>query len=363
MPVSTVWACAHLLLCLFCLRPGVCMQVHPALVVNADQTGVQLAPVDNYTYDQKGVKHVKVIGAEDKRQITAVVASSLDGDLLPLQLVFEGSTDRCQPALSPEAAAAHFHFTHSDNHWSNQETMRQYVEEVLVPYGERAALKHNLTKDQHMVFVLDCWSVHKSVEFRNFIAKQHKNIHLVFIFPNCTSELQVADVMLQRPFKHGLHTRFNHWAAEIISEQIETGDHIGLSPYLKMSLIKPLLASWCFEAWSKMAAVEGRQYIKTGWHTCHCSFYDMLDNTKRQQVVEEAARGEFAARWVPADKSLPEEKEGEDAWDDVDENEEKDELDVMKQRQYGSRKSNRKRTERLLPAMLVSSQIELSDDE
>ena len=59
-------------------------KVHPSLVVNMDQTGVHLAPVDNKTYNTRGGKDVKLIGADDKRQITACLASSLDGDLLPL---------------------------------------------------------------------------------------------------------------------------------------------------------------------------------------------------------------------------------------------------------------------------------------
>lgn len=47
----------------------------------------------------------------------------------------------------------------------------------------------------------------------------------------------------------------------------------------------------------------------------------------------------------------------------MDEDEQKEELDVMKKRQYGLRKSSRKRKQRLLHGMLVSAQIELSDDD
>jgi hypothetical protein len=288
----------------------------------------------------------------------------LDGDLLPLQLVFEGKTEQCHPPLSDTARDAHFHLTHSINHWSNQETMRQYITEIIVPYAERMAQKHNLPRRQEIILVLDCWSVHKSAEFRAFIKKEHPNIHLVFIYPNCTSELQVADVILQRPFKHGLHKRFNKWAADIIVDQIQREDLKGLSPYLKMASIKPLLLQWCVESWGTMA--HGRQYIKMGWHSCHLLFFNILDATKRQQVLEEDAREEFNARWTP--DVAEEEKESHSAdihpWNE-EENEEKDELamDVMKERQYGSRKSSRKRTQRLLPGMLVSSQIELDEDE
>ncbi len=44
------------------------------------------------------------------------------------------------PPLTP--AAVH---TVSDNHWSSQETMQQYVREVIVPYGRLRVFEHKLT--------------------------------------------------------------------------------------------------------------------------------------------------------------------------------------------------------------------------
>jgi len=72
------------------MRIGAEMQrssVHASLVINLDQTGVLLVPAATYTYEQQGAATVAVSGAEDKRQITAVLASSLAGDFLPLQLI------------------------------------------------------------------------------------------------------------------------------------------------------------------------------------------------------------------------------------------------------------------------------------
>lgn len=73
--------------------------VHPSLV-NMDQTGVHLVPTSNWTYQARGSKSVAVVGAEDKRQITACIASSLEGDLLPLQLIFQGKTPRSLPHVT-----------------------------------------------------------------------------------------------------------------------------------------------------------------------------------------------------------------------------------------------------------------------
>ena len=336
-------------------------KVHPSLVVNMDQTGVHLVPASSRTFESKGAHTVQMIGADDKRQITACIASSLDGDLLPLQLIFQGKTSACHPPMTELTKEAHVCVTHSENHWSNQETMRQWVAEVLLPYSNHRIAQHNLPRDSHIVLVLDVWAVHKSEEFRTFLRIHHVNIHLVFVPPNSTSQLQVADVMLQRTFKHGLRKRFNDWSAGIIKEQIEQGQLIGLSPLLKMSLIKPLILQWCIESWLAMREVKGRDFIKTGWHTCCTSFFNVLDKDERAKVLEEVLNGQLDAKaFVPADNENSDADEKSDSDEDSDQ---EDELDVMKKRQYGTRKSTRKRNQTALCGfMLNSSQIALSED-
>ena len=301
---------------------------------------MHLVPVDNYTYEARSSKDVKVIGAEDKRQITACIASSLDGDLLPLQLVFTGKSDKCLPASTPAAVAASVHITHSDNHWSNQQTMQQWVKDVLVPYSKLRIVQHSLPADSKVILVLDVWAVHKSIEFRTFLRVHHPNIHLVFVPANCTSKLQVADVMLQRPFKHGIKQKFNEWAASKIAEQIDTNAIIGLAPYLKMASIKPLILQWCIDSWARMR--EGRDLIKFGWHTCCVSLFDVYDKQKRKEAVAACAKGDLEARgFIPAgDEGDAETDQSSESESDED----KDVLDVMQERKFGSRRSTRKRS-------------------
>jgi hypothetical protein len=330
-------------------------KVHPSLVINMDQTGVHLAPVDNRTYESQGVKEVRVIGAEDKRQITACVASSLDGDLLPLQLIFQGKTNACHPPVTASAREARVHLTHSENHWSNQETMQQYVSEVLLPYAERCMLAHTLPGDSHIVLVLDVWAVHKSEEFRLFLRTKYPRIHLVFVPPNCTSQLQVADVLLQRPFKHGIRQGFNAWATMTLKQQIDDGNIIGLSPFLKMSCIKPLILEWVLSSWNKLRL--GREFIKVGWHTCCISLFNVHDPVKRLQVVEEVAKDELDRALVPVDG------EDEDHDSSSSEDEDKDVLDIMKIRQFGTRKGQRKRAAvKAFGYQVSSQQVAMSGD-
>ena len=61
-------------------------EIPPELILNWDQTGINLVPSSSWTMEQKGAKYVELTGIDDKRQITAVFCGSFTGDFLPIQL-------------------------------------------------------------------------------------------------------------------------------------------------------------------------------------------------------------------------------------------------------------------------------------
>ncbi|KAJ7158958.1 hypothetical protein C8R43DRAFT_882155, partial [Mycena crocata] len=60
------------------------------LIVNADQTGIIYLPGSRMTYAPRGSKQVPLLGNEEKRAFTALLAVSAAADLLPVQCVYEG---------------------------------------------------------------------------------------------------------------------------------------------------------------------------------------------------------------------------------------------------------------------------------
>jgi len=331
------------------------LQVHPSLVINMDQTGVHLVPSSGWTYEKVNSSSVAVVGADDKRQITVCLASSLHGDLLPLQLIFQGKTARSLPDPTAASIASLCHLTQSENHWSSQTTMQLYISEILMPHAERCIQQHRLHADAKIILVLDVWAVHKSEEFRLFLRMQYPRIHLVFVPANCTSKLQVADVALQRPFKHGITSRFNEWAARQIRQQIQEENVVGLNESFKMGTIKPLVLQWCVESWS--ALKERKELIIDGWSKCCTSLFNVMDPMKRTEAVAEVARQELEQSFVPAE----EEELNDDS--DAEEEEEQEELDVSQERKFGERKSDRSRTQAAtFGFQLDSSAIAWSED-
>ena len=68
------------------------------IFVNIDQTGIHLIPTSGArSWAKRGSKHVLVHEMEDKRQVTVLVFSSANGNILPFQVVFTGTTDKSLP--------------------------------------------------------------------------------------------------------------------------------------------------------------------------------------------------------------------------------------------------------------------------
>ena len=72
-------------------------EVPSDLIINWDQTGILLVPSAQWTMDKRSRKRVPIAGHNDKRQITAVMCGALTGEMLPIQLVYKGTTKRCHP--------------------------------------------------------------------------------------------------------------------------------------------------------------------------------------------------------------------------------------------------------------------------
>ena len=106
-------------------------EIPDSLIINLDQTGIKLVPTGDWTMAAQGSRRVEVAGLGDKRQITATFAASLDGTFLPMQLLYQGKTNRSHPRHSfPDG----FDVFYTPNHWANEETCHRFMEKIIFPY-------------------------------------------------------------------------------------------------------------------------------------------------------------------------------------------------------------------------------------
>ncbi len=240
------------------------------LVINSDQTVLHIRPSTDQTYDVKGVKDVKNLGKDDKRQITCTVSSVASGDLLPLQLIFQGKTIAVIPKdLGAVAARAKgWHLTMSSNHWSNQQTMKEFIDQVIVPWHAKQCEElGRASSSQHYIWNIDYWKVHISEEFRGWLKENHPLLHLVFVLANCTSKLQVVDVVLQRLFKHRFRIQFNLWQSQQIACQVLNGvQPVNIQLQLGIKELRCHLVGWLMGSWEELVGLK--QMIRKGWTKC-----------------------------------------------------------------------------------------------
>ena len=105
--------------------------IPPALIINWDQTAINYVPPASWTMEVEGSKRVDLAGKDDKRQITACFAGTMEGDFLPPQLVYEGKTPRCLPQVD---FPNDWHIAYSGSHWCNESTMQEYIDVIILPY-------------------------------------------------------------------------------------------------------------------------------------------------------------------------------------------------------------------------------------
>ena len=238
--------------------------IPPALVINLDQSAMQLLPMHDITRKEVGSEDVSIVGMDDKRQITAVFQVAATGAILPPQLIFQGKTDRCLPvpALRGQLEEIGWHFTHSQNHWSNQTTMRELMTNIIALYVDRAKQALGLPQSQKVVLMLDCWAVHRSSEFKEYLQKHHPALITLFIPAGCTSKLQVVDLAVNGHIKSVMKQHAGLYLSQQATEQMDSGveaQHVKFD--LRLSTLRPKLVEWLKLAVDSIEVEE----IKRGW--------------------------------------------------------------------------------------------------
>ena len=101
------------------------------LVINWDHTGINYVPFSSWTMEREGSKRVEITALDDKCQITLVLGVTKTGRYLPPQLIYAGKTSKCIPKVN---FPSDWHVTCTQNHWANEVTTLQYIDEILLPY-------------------------------------------------------------------------------------------------------------------------------------------------------------------------------------------------------------------------------------
>jgi len=123
------------------------------LIVNFDQTPLPYICTGKRTYHKQGSSNVPLVGKGKKKQITGTFAVTMTGQFLPMQLIYQGTTNRCLPkgVEFPDD----WNVTYTKNHWSNEEKAIEHLEKVVFPYLKKQKAELKLTEEQKGMLIFD----------------------------------------------------------------------------------------------------------------------------------------------------------------------------------------------------------------
>lgn len=254
-------------------------QIPKDLVINWDQTAVPIVPLSDYTMDQEGVKQVSIIAKDDKRQITAVLAVSLAGKLLPPQLIYAGKSDKCHPDFQ---FPKNWDVTHTDSHWSTSDSMIRYIEKIILPFVKLQKEHLNLPSNQRSLVIFD---ILRTQALNNEMKKtlQENCIDWLIVPARCTSELQPldSDGSVNCILKKQLKCQFKDFYAGKLLDGLSSGVTLSsINIDLRLSVMKPLQCKWLIKALEHVETQSDA--IITGWRKT-----GLLDAYEKCKVTRE----------------------------------------------------------------------------
>ena len=120
--------------------------------------------------------------------------TNIDGDLKKKLAPF--------PPYYRDEKSGHVLCSGGHSHWMNASTLRLWIQAVVWSSHVRACKADNLDpNDAYCILHFDAYPVHISAEFLGWLEANYKQIKLAYVPANCTSVLQFADVVLNRPLK------------------------------------------------------------------------------------------------------------------------------------------------------------------
>ncbi len=140
-------------------------------------------------------------------------------------------------------------------YWSNQKTMRRFVDDILTPYFERRKVEFSLLTEQKSLWQIDVWSVHRSDEFRTWMRTNHPNIIVDFVPGGYTGVHQPCDVGIQRPLKLSIRKSYHEDIVHEFLSELEKGNP---TPHLKdqLGILRDRSVRWMWNAYQVLSDEE-----------------------------------------------------------------------------------------------------------
>ena len=279
-------------------------QIPNCMILNLDQTPSKFAPSSNTTLAPRGTKSILVTGSSDKRAIRATFTINHDGDFLPMQLIYQGTTVQSLPRFDfPNS----FSLSMNPKHFSNTAEALKIIDEVIVPYLTKKKNELHLPQDHPSLLIMDVFHGQMTEEVLEKL--KCNNIFLVRVPANMTHIFQPLDLTVNGHFKQYMKEKFSTWHSEQLSLALENGEKLeNINISFKITVLKPLHAKWLVEFYNHITSGEKREIITRGFERAGITYALELGSSKLPELDPFAEFSTLVSGNELLDQSLPEEE-------------------------------------------------------
>ena len=125
-------------------------------------------------------------------------------DFLPMQIIYRGKTDRCQP--NGIVFRKGFYVTQNENHWSNETETIKFVQEIINPRAIAVRKAKGLPADQKALLIWDVFKGQCTNKVNHLL--ENLNIKVIYVPANMTHFFQPLDLTVSGSAKDFMKKKF-----------------------------------------------------------------------------------------------------------------------------------------------------------
>ena len=135
--------------------------------------------------------------------------------------------------------------SYTENHWANEQTTKEYIHKILLPYVNCKREELRLLSNYSALVVYDRFKAQCTNDVLQILRENH--IDTLLIPASCTDQLQPLDVSVNKSAKEFLRKKFQLWYSEQVCSQLQEESGEVKPVDIHLNIVKPLGAKWLME--------------------------------------------------------------------------------------------------------------------
>ena len=213
------------------------------LVIGWEQFDLPVIP-DGYS---SGTDGDELDGGNSTRSIIGLIAVTMSGNILPFQLVYDGSSTDCHPYFS---FPSDFSIFHHSRQGPNKESILNFMTKIVLPYVRKIRCEKGLKATHPAILIHPALTDGEE----DMISVLQDNSIIPITLPSDCTECDITFPVYQYIEEH-LTEKFRSWYSDEVKQQLDKGKRVeDISIDLQYSRLKELQAMWLVAAFDHVKA-------------------------------------------------------------------------------------------------------------